>query len=49
MISPLLAAEVRAYRITIDFGHDAIGCGLLILAAQAPLCAASRRWAGLPT
>ena len=49
VISPLIASEVRAYRITIGFGLDAIGCGLLILAAQAPLCAATRRWAALLT
>ena len=46
-ISPLIASEVRAYRITIGFGLDAIGCGLLVLAAQGPVCAASRRWAAL--
>lgn len=46
-LSPLIAAEFRAYRITIGFGLDAVGCGLLILAARGPNCAISRRWAAL--
>jgi peptidoglycan/LPS O-acetylase OafA/YrhL len=47
VLSPLIAAQVRAYRITIGFGLDGIGCGLLIMTAQTPLTAAARRWASL--
>jgi peptidoglycan/LPS O-acetylase OafA/YrhL len=45
LISPLIASVLRPYRVTVGFGLDAVGCGLLILAAQEPLSAGARRWA----
>jgi peptidoglycan/LPS O-acetylase OafA/YrhL len=45
LISPLIASVLRPYRITVGFGLDAVGCGLLILAAREPLTAGARRWA----
>ena len=45
----LIAAKVRTYRITIDFGLNANGCGLVILSTQAPRPFASRICASLPT
>jgi peptidoglycan/LPS O-acetylase OafA/YrhL len=47
LFSPLIAAQLRPYRITVGFGLDAIGCGLLILAAENPLTPGARRWAAL--
>ncbi|MEB3353436.1 MAG: acyltransferase, partial [Cyanobacteriota bacterium] len=41
----LIASVLRPYRITVGFGLDAVGCGLLILAVQEPLAAGARRWA----
>jgi len=45
LISPMIASVVRPYRITVGFGLDAVGCGLLILAAREPLTAGARLWA----
>lgn len=45
VLSPLVASSVSAYRVTLGFGLDAMGCGLLILAAQEPLSEGARRWA----
>ena len=47
LVSPVIASLVRPYAVTVGFGLDAIGCGLLILAAQHPLTAGARRWAAL--
>lgn len=45
LISPLISSVVNPYRVTVGFGLDAVGCGLLILAAREPLSAGARRWA----
>lgn len=47
VVSPLLAAGLRPYRVTVGFGLDAIGCGLLILAIQQPRTAVARSLATL--
>lgn len=44
LVSPLISAQVRAYGVTLGFGLDAVGCGVLILSAQLPLTAEARRW-----